>query len=73
MSDIYSEIGNAAGKVYHALEQGGKQTTAQLYKTSGLDDKGMFNYAIGWLAREGKLQFETSGKNIKIFLVTCCV
>lgn len=71
MSDLYQEIGEASGKIYRGLEKG-EQTLTQLQKSSGVDDKALFNQAIGWLAREGKLNINNSGKAPKVSLKTCC-
>ena len=53
-----SEIGETAGKVWHVLEVKGPQTVAKLIKE--LDDipRDVVMQAIGWLAREDKVEIE---------------
>ena len=47
-------IGNNAGILWNALNTNGKMTEAKLKKESGLASAD-FYAALGWLAREGKL------------------
>ena len=52
---INEQIGNAAGEVWRLLDQGGKHSLAQLKKKfSGSDE--LLGFAVGWLAREDKLE-----------------
>lgn len=61
------QIGLAAGEVWSALNAGGPQTIAALKKASkGSAEQTLM--AIGWLAREGKLDFTTSGRSVKVSL-----
>ena len=61
------EIGHTAGSVWVALHESGPLTIAALKKaTSGSTDATLM--AIGWLAREGKLEFTISGKSVKVTL-----
>jgi hypothetical protein len=55
------EIGNAAGKVWQALNSKGALPKAQLGKVTGLSND-QVNLALGWLAREGKLAVEKTSK-----------
>jgi hypothetical protein len=55
------EIGNAAGKVWQALNAKGSVAKAQLGKVTGLSND-QVNQAIGWLAREGKVSVEKTAK-----------
>ncbi|MBN2423701.1 MAG: winged helix-turn-helix domain-containing protein [Calditrichaceae bacterium] len=64
---MISEIGEAAGKVYIALEVKGEMTLAGL-KTTIKADAFLTDAAIGWLAREDKLNIVKSGKTIRISL-----
>ena len=51
---MQEEIGTTAGAIWHALTTKGELSLAQLKK----DVKGkppLFDWAIGWLAREGKI------------------
>ena len=49
-----NNIGNNAGLVWNALSANGKMTEAKLKKETGLASAEFFA-ALGWLAREGKL------------------
>jgi hypothetical protein len=61
------EIGPTAGLVWQSLNDEGSQTIAALKKS--VDAPGdLVMAAVGWLAREGKLAFETSGRTVKISL-----
>ncbi|WP_442482989.1 winged helix-turn-helix domain-containing protein [Aeoliella sp. SH292] len=61
------EIGPTAGLVWQTLNDQGAQTVAALKKS--VDAPGdLVMAAVGWLAREGKLEFETSGRTVKISL-----
>ena len=63
-----SEIGMTAGKVYQFLSTNGPASRTQI-KKGVKDAKGEFiDMAIGWLAREGKLNFEQKDKNMSISL-----
>ena len=59
-----SNIGNNAGLVWNALNSNGKMTETKLKKETGLASAEFFA-AIGWLAREGKLNVETEVKGAK--------
>jgi hypothetical protein len=58
-----SEIGETAGKVWHLLDVKGPQTLTKLVKE--LDDapRDVIMQAIGWLAREDKLEIEEEGRS----------
>ncbi len=73
MSAEYQVIGEAAGKIYRALEQNGKKSTSELQKRSGISDAALFHQAIGWLAREGKLELQKNGKTLQVSLATSAV
>ncbi|HTL48836.1 MAG TPA: winged helix-turn-helix domain-containing protein [Verrucomicrobiae bacterium] len=66
MRDEYNAIGEAAGKIYRALEQG-EQAVSKLQKASQVSDEALFNQALGWLAREEKVTFK-AGKTPKVAL-----
>ena len=52
---INGQVGDAAGEVWRLLDQGGKHSLAQLKKKfSGSDE--LLGFAVGWLAREDKLE-----------------
>ena len=68
MDDLSAQIGEAAGTVWRALEGStGWVTAAQLRKQTSLSNDA-FQRALGWLARESKVQFEVSGKVVKVML-----
>ena len=50
------EIGNWAGIVWNALSNGGAMTIKDIKKETKLREKDIFA-GIGWLAREGKVEF----------------
>jgi Winged helix-turn-helix domain (DUF2582) len=58
-----SEIGETAGRVWHVLDVKGPQTLAKLVKE--LDDipRDVIMQAMGWLAREDKLEIEEEGRS----------
>ena len=76
MQEQYIQIGEAAGKIYKVLEQGGQKTLVAAQKAAGVSDAQLFNQALGWLAREGKVEFlDAKGKKTEIALSTanqCC-
>ena len=59
-----NNIGNNAGLVWNALNSNGKMTETKLKKEPGLASAEFFA-ALGWLAREGKLNVETEVKGAK--------
>jgi hypothetical protein len=61
------EIGHVAGDVWGMLSRDGGQTIAALKKS--IDAPGeVVLAAIGWLAREDKLEFSSRGRTVKISL-----
>lgn len=61
------EVGHTAGLVWQMLHERGGLTPAELKKA--VDAPGdLVLMAVGWLAREGKLDFESSGRTVKILL-----
>lgn len=50
------EIGAAAGQVWQALQENGELSLAELKKATGLTTP-LLDWAVGWLAREDKLEF----------------
>ena len=60
-------IGTTAGEVWKLLTENDSMTIAAVKK--GVDVPGdQALMAIGWLAREGKLRFETQGRSAKVSL-----
>ena len=60
-------IGEMAGNVWNALNQKGSQTVAKL-KTALKADPFILDAAIGWLAREGKVEVSKARSSITISL-----
>mgnify|MGYP002626766454 CR=1 FL=1 len=60
-------IGEMAGKVWHALEKNGEQTTAKL-RAQLKTDAFTLNAALGWLAREDKVALVKAGNTVKASL-----
>ena len=61
------EIGRVAGQLWHLLDKRGSQNVATVKKTIGAPAD-LTLAAIGWLAREDKLEFSNSGRTVKISL-----
>ena len=65
--EIREQVGTTAGKVWHILSDSGPQTVAQLKKK--LNGSGeLVGFALGWLAREDKIDFSQEKKNLKVAL-----
>lgn len=59
-------IGHAAGDVWGFLHGKDPQTLAAVKKAASSADLALM--AVGWLAREGKLDFTASGRSVKVSL-----
>ena len=59
-----NNIGNNAGLIWNALNANGKMTETKLKKETALASAD-FYAALGWLAREGKLNVEVETKGSK--------
>ena len=64
---IANEIGEAAGTVWRTLESHGELTLAKLKKESKLRDP-IFNWALGWLAREDQVEISPQKKSYTVRL-----
>ena len=62
-------IGNNAGLVWQALSAADAMGVKQLKKATKLKDKEVFA-ALGWLAREGKVNIDTDPEDEKDFSVS---
>jgi hypothetical protein len=62
-----TEIGHVAGDVWGLLVRDGSLTVAAIKKSIGARGDVVLA-AIGWLAREDKLEFSTHGRSVKISL-----
>jgi hypothetical protein len=64
---MIEQLGDTAGKIWHALNDHGPQTLAQLKKR--LNGSGeLVGFALGWLAREDKIDISQDKKNFKVAL-----
>ena len=63
---MIEKIGNNAGLVWNALFGGALEVKA-LKKETKLTEKDLYA-ALGWLAREGKVQFTEEGKDLFVSL-----
>jgi hypothetical protein len=60
-------IGENAGKIWKTLSSKGPMNISQLKKITKFDDKHLY-FALGWLARESKIQFTTDKRQIIVSL-----
>ncbi len=64
---MQNEIGMMAGALWKALAEKPNQTLAQLKKKVE-GDEFMIHAALGWLAREDKVEVVKSGRSFKVHL-----
>jgi len=62
-----AKIGETAGKVWHFLKSKGPSTASRIQSGIGAD-AALTNQALGWLAREGKLNVERSKRYTRFSL-----
>lgn len=62
-----TEIGETAGQVWRLLESDGPQTLATVKKKVSAKPS-YVEYALGWLAREEKIEFVADKKSYRITL-----
>jgi Winged helix-turn-helix domain (DUF2582) len=60
-------IGATAGSVWHFLRQHGQTALPAVKAAVGVPDS-MLHMAIGWLAREGKLEIRRRGRRVELSL-----
>lgn len=66
-ADLKERVGHTAGKIWGQLAEDGPQTVAQLKKK--LNGEGdLVNLAIGWLAREDKVDIVAEKKSFRVTL-----
>ena len=65
--EIKEQVGETAGKIWHLLDDSGPQTLAQIKKKfNGSGEVVVF--ALGWLAREDKVDISQDKKSLKVAL-----
>ena len=65
--EIKDQVGETAGEVWRLLSNEGPQTFAQIKKKlNGTDET--LSFAVGWLAREDKIDIVQDKKNLRIQL-----
>jgi hypothetical protein len=64
---MVQEIGDSAGKLWHYLEVNPLSTVDEASKSLKLKEN-VVAMAAGWLAREGKLDFQLDGKIVRLQL-----
>lgn len=64
---IKARVGETAGEVWQLLSDEGPQTLVQLKKRLNAHGE-MLSYALGWLAREDKIEFIPDKKTIRVQL-----
>ncbi|HOH55897.1 MAG TPA: winged helix-turn-helix domain-containing protein [Paludibacteraceae bacterium] len=61
-------IGINAGSVWNVLNEKGEMDVKALKKSTKLSEKDL-NMALGWLAREGKIEFNETEESLLVHLV----
>ena len=61
-SSVVEQIGDTAGMVWQILNEQGPLSVARLVKAAG-EPRDTVMQALGWLAREDKIWFETDGRS----------
>lgn len=68
IAEIKEQVGLTAGKIWNTLSTGGPLTVTQLKKK--LNGEGeLLNFALGWLAREDKIELIPEKKSFRIQLI----
>jgi len=65
--EINAKVGEVAGKIWHVLSDHGPLTVTQL-KTKVNGGGELLNFALGWLAREEKIEISQEKKTFKVSL-----
>ena len=68
MSSGVNQIGETAGSVWHELNENGPLSLAKLVERVG-GNRDVIMQAIGWLAREGKIEISENKRGKTIALV----
>jgi hypothetical protein len=64
---MVENIGEIAGKIWTYLDVNGETTLTNLKKNMDLKSE-QAGLSLGWLAREGKINFNKKGTSVKISL-----
>lgn len=62
-----ADIGQAAGVIWHHLDRSGERTLAALRDETKLGQP-LLLLALGWLAREGKIELTRDRRTLKVRL-----
>lgn len=62
------EIGTAAGRIWTVLNEKGAAPLAQLKKAAAVKAP-LFDWALGWLAREGKIEITRNKRSYQVRLL----
>lgn len=65
---MITEIGEIAGRVWSYLNMNGEVSLASLKKDLDLKPE-QATMSLGWLAREGKVEFTKKGNSTKVNLI----
>jgi len=65
---MQEEIGATAGAIWNILHAKGELSLSQLKKQTKAKSQ-VFDWAIGWLARENKIEFTQQKRSIRVRLV----
>jgi len=65
--DTKGQVGIAAGEVWRLLEQSGPLSLSQLRKKLNGSSE-LVGFAVGWLAREDKLEISVEKKSFRLQL-----
>ena len=65
--EMKTQVGETAGRIWHLLDHECPQTLSQLKKKLGGSGE-LLGFAIGWLAREDKVDIRQEKKTIKVAL-----
>lgn len=68
MPTLNDQIGTAAGLVYQHLAAKGEASLTQIQRALSDTTSNLVSMAIGWLAREGKVEERIAGKTVRIRL-----
>ena len=65
--EINAQVGETAGKIWHLLDGGGPHTLAQIKKKLNGSSE-LVVFALGWLAREEKVDISQDKKSFRVAL-----